>query len=151
MPEDAPAAKLVQVVDTAAARQPPSASDAAALPAPPSSSAVDSKPVEPEPTAAADQADAGKRRDRARLRKSAAAASGKQQDGRPATLNIDSQPWSDVTIDTIPAGRTPLRGVSLRPGKRKLLLRNPESDVTKILILHVLPGESIERVEKLVQ
>jgi hypothetical protein len=152
MPADAPAA---QVVDTSAARRPDSTSDAAEPPAFPTTTAIDStiapSAEQPAPSAAGGQSDSRKRRDKTRLRKSTAAASGKQQDGQPATLNIDSEPWSDVTIDTIPAGRTPLRGISLKPGKRKLLLRNPESDITKILILHVLPGESIERSERLVQ
>lgn len=143
LPADAPARAEP---DSSAAAQPESVRDVAVPPSP----ALIETSADPEPVP---PPDARKRRDKTktRLRKSSAAASGKPQDGLPATLNIDSQPWSEITIDSQPMGRTPQRGISLKPGKRKVLLRNPESDVTKILILHVLPGEAIERVEQLVQ
>jgi hypothetical protein len=156
LPADAPAtlAKPTNTVDIIAAGQPESASAAVPTPTPTASSGADS--VDAAGREASAPVDARKRRDKTarastRLRRSTAAVSGKQQDGLPATLNIDSEPWSEITIDNSPMGRTPQRGISLKPGKRKVLLRNPESDVTKILILHVLPGESIERVERLVQ
>ena len=64
-------------------------------------------------------------------------------------MGIDSHPWSDVTVDGNWIGRTPQHAISLTPGKHRVLLRNPDLDVLKILVLHVLPGEMIERVEQL--
>lgn len=83
----------------------------------------------------------------ARTRKAAAGAA--TPNGLPATMQIDSHPWSDVTVDGKPIGRTPQQGISLAPGKHNVLLHNADIDVLKILVLHVLPGESIKRVEQL--
>jgi len=69
--------------------------------------------------------------------------------GRPATLSIDSHPWSEVTIDDKPLGRTPLLDISLQPGRHKVRLFSPQASVLKLLTLHALPGESIKRLEQL--
>jgi serine/threonine protein kinase len=42
-----------------------------------------------------------------------------------AVLDIDVHPWADVTIGDRPLGRTPLKALSVEPGRAVLLLQNP--------------------------
>lgn len=69
--------------------------------------------------------------------------------GRPATLHINSRPASEVTIDDKPIGSTPQLSISLEPGVHNVRLHNRQLNLLKILTLHVLPGETIDRVELL--
>jgi PEGA domain len=68
---------------------------------------------------------------------------------QPATLRIDTWPWSHVIVDDVPMGKTPQSEIQLQPGEHSVRLYNPELNLLKILTLRAQPGESIERVEQL--
>ena len=66
-----------------------------------------------------------------------------------STLRINSRPWSEVFIDDKSVGPTPQLSISLQPGVHNVRLHNRQLNLLKILTLHVLPGETIDRVELL--
>jgi hypothetical protein len=67
----------------------------------------------------------------------------------PATLRINSRPWSQVFIDGRAVGNTPQLGISLEPGTHSVRLVNPEFSMIKTFKLTLHAGENVTRVETL--
>lgn len=60
----------------------------------------------------------------------------------PASLTLDSQPWSEVRVNGWKVGLTPLHSIELPAGKHSLVLVNPEQGLEKRLSVTLKPGES---------
>jgi len=66
-------------------------------------------------------------------------------EAQPGLLNFDSDPWAQVFLDTKELGTTPLRQVSLPPGRHVLTLRNPELGISTTYVVNVPPGGKVSR------
>jgi eukaryotic-like serine/threonine-protein kinase len=64
---------------------------------------------------------------------------------QPGLLNFDSDPWAKVFLDSKELGTTPLRQVSLPPGRHVLTLRNPELGISTTYVVNVPPGGKVSR------
>jgi len=67
----------------------------------------------------------------------------------PATLRINSVPWSQVFVDGALVGHTPQLNLRLSAGPHHVRLVNPELEVSKSFELQASAGEIISRVERL--
>jgi hypothetical protein len=63
----------------------------------------------------------------------------------PGLLNFDSDPWAKVFLDSKELGTTPLRQISLPPGRHVLTLRNPELGTSTTYVVNVPPGGTVSR------
>jgi serine/threonine protein kinase len=68
---------------------------------------------------------------------------------RPATLDLNSIPWSQVLIDGRHRGHTPLQGLLLRPGRHVLRLVNSERGLSREIPLTVRAGQRLRKVIEL--
>jgi hypothetical protein len=59
----------------------------------------------------------------------------------PAILSINTDPWSEVSLDGQPIGSTPIWRRHVSPGEHTLVLRNPVSGVEKRLTVALDPGQ----------
>jgi serine/threonine-protein kinase len=66
-------------------------------------------------------------------------------EGPPGLLSFDSDPWAKVFLDSKELGTTPLREVSLPPGRHVLTLRNPELGISTTYVVNVPPGGKVSR------
>jgi serine/threonine-protein kinase len=66
-------------------------------------------------------------------------------EGPPGLLSFDSDPWAKVFLDSKELGTTPLRQVSLPPGRHVLTLRNPELGISTTYVVNVPPGGKVSR------
>lgn len=60
----------------------------------------------------------------------------------PASLTLDSEPWSEVRVDGWKVGLTPLHAIELPAGRHELLLVNPQQKLEKTMVITLKPGES---------
>ena len=66
----------------------------------------------------------------------------------PGTLTVAAQPWMNISVDGEALGQTPLMKKSLPPGKHKVHLANPESGVTRDLVVEIKSGEDRREMVK---
>jgi hypothetical protein len=164
------------LLTTPAALQLPASVSAAPTPAPAPAPApveptpaVVAEPLQPEaaapPSAAKSSASGSGTRERAKRSKATATAPRSKalakaspaaevepaasEPVQPATLRINSRPWSEVFIDGAAMGNTPQLAIQLTPGEHRVRLHNPQLAATKIFTLRVRPGEVVERIEQL--
>jgi len=71
------------------------------------------------------------------------AASGKPQ---PGYLNLDSEPWANVSLNGKALGTTPLMHVALPPGKHVLTLSNPELGLSTSYAVEIQSGVVLSRL-----
>jgi len=57
-----------------------------------------------------------------------------------AELSLNARPWADVYVDGIAIGRTPLLGVTLKPGIHKVVFRHPKLGES-VHTMTLKPGE----------
>jgi hypothetical protein len=76
------------------------------------------------------------------LRDRPSGLSSPQQPKGKATLNVNSLPWADVTLDGRPIGRTPIRGRQIPAGKHKVVLTNQLKGFSKTYVFTVKTGET---------
>jgi hypothetical protein len=69
--------------------------------------------------------------------------------GAPATLRINSRPWSQVFIDGNWIGNTPQLGLQLPAGTHSVRLVNSEFGMSKSFTVKLGAGEQVTRVETL--
>jgi serine/threonine-protein kinase len=69
--------------------------------------------------------------------------------GAPATLRINSRPWSQVFIDGKWIGNTPQLGLQLPAGTHSVRLVNSEFGMTRTFTVKLAAGERVTRVETL--
>lgn len=60
----------------------------------------------------------------------------------PASLTLDSDPWSEVSVDGKRVGLTPIHALELPAGRHVIHLSNPERKVEKKLTVTLRAGES---------
>lgn len=75
---------------------------------------------------------------------SAAAAS-----GGTGTLQVNSQPWSQVIIDGRVIGNTPQMGITLPAGTHRVELVNPQFNARETFTVNIQPGQVERRVVRL--
>jgi hypothetical protein len=71
---------------------------------------------------------------------------------RKAYLSVNTQPWSNMVLDNVPIGQTPIRPEQPReisPGRHVLVLTNPVSGGTRRIEFTVKAGEHKMVIEKL--
>jgi hypothetical protein len=78
----------------------------------------------------------------------ASAASSKPTADKAATgiLRLNSQPWSEVTIDGKPVGNTPLMNHVLPAGAHTIRLSNPQFGAQKTIKIQIVAGKTVTRV-----
>ncbi len=82
-------------------------------------------------------------------RATSAPARPKRRDGRAGSLDVNTEPWSEVELDGRALGMTPLANVPLSPGRHRLLCKNPETNTHAAEALNVRPGQHITRFLRL--
>lgn len=65
----------------------------------------------------------------------------------PGKLKVDSRPWTNVAIDGVSYGTTPLGPVELKPGVHKVVLTNKAKGIRLAKTIRILPGQS-QRVQE---
>ena len=65
------------------------------------------------------------------------------------TLNLDSSPWGEVTIDGKAMGETPLIGVVLPAGSHSVSLTNPDRNLAQKITVTIKAGETTNQKVKL--
>ena len=58
-----------------------------------------------------------------------------------AVLVVNTQPWSNVTLDGELLGTTPIRGREIAPGAHQVVLENPLKGYRKVVRFRVKPGQ----------
>jgi serine/threonine protein kinase len=58
-----------------------------------------------------------------------------------ATLSINTDPWSEVTLDGAPIGSTPIWRRRVRAGSHTIVMRNPVSGVERRVTVSLEPGQ----------
>jgi len=61
---------------------------------------------------------------------------------RKATLSVNTQPWSTVTLDGKRIGDTPIRDLPVAPGRHRLVLNNPIKNLSREVVVNLKPGEA---------
>jgi hypothetical protein len=61
---------------------------------------------------------------------------------RKATLTVNTQPWSTVTLDGKRIGDTPIQDLQVAPGRHRLVLYNPIKNLSKEVSITLKPGET---------
>jgi len=69
--------------------------------------------------------------------------------GKTGTLQINSRPWSEVSVDGRPVGNTPQRALQLSAGRHKIKLTNPELGLSKTIRIKIKAGETLTKIETL--
>ncbi|MCP4676510.1 MAG: PEGA domain-containing protein [Deltaproteobacteria bacterium] len=64
------------------------------------------------------------------------------QVAEPAVISINSNPWSNITLDGKPWGTTPILNRKISPGKHRIVMTNPVRNLTRNLTFSVKPGEN---------
>lgn len=59
----------------------------------------------------------------------------------PGQLSLNAVPWADVSVDGVPRGTTPVRGINLSPGRHRVRLVNPPLEVDRTLIVTIRSGQ----------
>lgn len=73
-----------------------------------------------------------------------------QPSNQPATLRVQTTPWSYVTVDGRSYGTTPQRNISLSPGRHTVVLENPDANIKKTITINLEPGETKVLVQNLI-
>jgi serine/threonine-protein kinase len=68
---------------------------------------------------------------------------------KTGTLQINSRPWSEVSVDGRPVGNTPQRALQLSAGRHKIKLTNPELGLSKTIRIKIKAGETVTKIETL--
>lgn len=82
------------------------------------------------------------RRRRARARRQRAERTPPPAQREPASLTLDSEPWSEVSVNGWRVGLTPVHALELPPGQHTVRLVNPERKLERTLSVTLRAGES---------
>ncbi len=63
------------------------------------------------------------------------------QAAEPAVVSINSDPWSNVTLDGKPFGTTPILNRDISPGRHHIVMTNPVRNLTRKVTFSVKPGD----------
>jgi hypothetical protein len=69
---------------------------------------------------------------------------------KPASLSVNSEPWSNVVLDGKAFGTTPILNREIAPGKHRVMLTNPVRNLTRTVSFSVKPGES-KRIKEILE
>ncbi len=69
--------------------------------------------------------------------------------GGTGTLQIQTVPWSQVTVNGRMVGNTPQQAISLPPGNHQVTLVNPEFNIRHTIMVQIRAGETTRRIERL--
>ena len=58
-----------------------------------------------------------------------------------ATIDVNTDPWSEVHVDGHRVGETPLRGHTVATGRHVILLRNSSADLERRIVIELAAGE----------
>jgi serine/threonine-protein kinase len=71
--------------------------------------------------------------------------------GKMGTLQINSRPWSEISVDGRPVGNTPQRALQLSAGRHKIKLTNPDLGLSKTIRIKIKAGETVTKIETLTE
>jgi serine/threonine protein kinase len=74
------------------------------------------------------------------------ARAGRPRRGRKGRLDINSLPWTKVFVDGRYRGNTPLEGLLLRAGRRRVRLESPRRGLSRTFVIQIRAGQTVRKL-----